>query len=498
MYLILHSLYNVKRRVASLPPVPQEVFTEKVLTARASTSAAAAKASFEKTCDACQKSFFSENSYQNHIKSSKHKLRQNALKKKGLADDSSSVISSTFSLGDPINSKSVAGDSESTVSHVTNKLKNTAIQEEENEDENMEEQEDASANYSASSCLFCSEDAADVQSNVDHMFKIHGMFIPEKDYLTDLEGLVRYLHAKVNENHECLHCHAIRTTAAGVRTHMRDKGHCMIAFETEEEQVEIGQFYDFRSTYSDGEDDDEDMVDDEGGVPVTSSDADEEGWETDDSSVESDREQKPYRGSQPVYETDYELHLPSGRSVGHRSLAKYYRQNLHSYPTAEERAAARQLAIENGDAAEGDAETSTIKRNNHTAIVSRANGGLGMTGATAQQKTEALASERRERTRAQRSERKFAAKVNRQANSQKHFRVSESKSISTRLSCVFGTPLTLIFRTLSSNNRNECFLFSFIFLCLGLHMINDFSLYKQFSHYLSPSPASAGGNRRYL
>lgn len=430
------SLYNVKRRVASLPPVSQDVFTEKVLTARASTSAAAAKASFEKTCDACQKSFYSENSYQNHLQSSKHKLREKSRKKKGLADDTSSVVGSTFSLGDPINN-SVAGDNESSVSNVTEKLRNTAIEEvEEAEDEDMDEdgaEEESREEYSSTRCLFCPENAADLQANVAHMLKTHGMFIPEKAYLADLEGLIRYLHAKINENHECLLCHAIRTTAAGIRTHMRDKSHCMIAFETEEEQVEIGQFYDFRSTYSDGEgdeDEDEDMTDDAGGVPVTSSDADEEGWETDDSSVASDAERKPFRGSQPIYQTEYELHLPSGRSVGHRSLARYYRQNLHSYPTPEERAAARQLAIENGAADESvEEEGTTIKRNEHKAIISRANGGLGLVGASAQQRSEALASERRERTRAQREERKFNAKVNRQANSQKHFRVCEICSL---------------------------------------------------------------------
>lgn len=451
------------------------MFTEKVLTARATSSAAAAKASFEKTCDACQKTFYSENSYQNHLKSSKHKLRENALRKRGLADDTSSVMSSTFSLGDPINKPSTADDNVSTVSNVTEKLKTTAIkEEEENGDEDMEDEEEGEVEYSASKCLFCSEDAADVQANIEHMFKVHGMFVPEKDYLTDQEGLIRYLHAKINENHECLLCHAIRTTAAGIRTHMRDKSHCMIAFETEEEQVEIGQFYDFRSTYSDDEEDDEDedMTDDAGGVPVASSDADEEGWETDDSSVDSDAGHKSFRGSQPLYQTDYELHLPSGRSVGHRSLAKYYRQNLHSYLSADERAAAHQLAIENGTAEEGEGEQTTIKRNEHKAIISRANGGMGMIGATEQQKSDALTSERRERTRAQRSERKFLAKVNRQANSQKHFRVRDSSYAGKYMVFLFSL-LTFDFRILSSN---DCTALDYTFspLSLFLHMMNDF------------------------
>lgn len=360
------------------------------------------------------------------------------MKKRGIADDTSSVMSSTFSLGEPIN-KSAAGEAEPTVSGVTNGLKNATIQEDaETEDEKMEEEDNAE--YPTTRCLFCSENAADVTANVDHMFKTHGMFIPEKDYLVDLDGLIRYLHAKIVENHECINCHAIRSTAAGIRTHMRDKGHCRIAFESEEEQVEIGEFYDFRSTYSD--DEDEDMTDGAGGVPVTSSDADEAGWETDDSSVASDGESKAYRGSQPVYQTDYELHLPSGRSVGHRSLAKYYRQNLHNYPSAEERSA-RQLAIENGELEEEE----EAPKNKHRAVISRANGGMGMIGATDSQKTEALASEQRERTRAQRAEKKYLAKINRQANSQKHFRVCFSSSFS---SFYFTNPIP---RILSSSDQ---------------------------------------------
>ncbi|OAA63457.1 ABC transporter, transmembrane domain, type 1 [Niveomyces insectorum RCEF 264] len=42
----------------------------------------------------------------------------------------------------------------------------------------------------------------------------------------------------------------------------------------------------------------------------------------------------------------HELHLPSGPSVGHRSLNKYDRQNLHNYPPLAEREKQAELAIE--------------------------------------------------------------------------------------------------------------------------------------------------------
>ncbi|KAJ5984118.1 Cytoplasmic 60S subunit biogenesis factor REI1 [Penicillium waksmanii] len=389
-----------------IAPVSLETFNEKVLAAQATSTEAAAKASFEKTCDPCQKSFYSENSYQNHIKSSKHKQREARLRKDG---DDASVMSSAFSLGEPIN-KTEDHD----VHKVTDEMKSATIQED-NEDEEMPTEQ---SEFSSLRCLFCRTESADTQANIDHMYKNHGMFVPEREYLVNLEGLVHYLYRKINENFECIYCHAIRNNADGARTHMRDKGHCMIAFESEEEQVEIGQYYDFRSSYSDHEDEDETMA--EGGVKIRS-DGDDEGWETDASSVDDDDEEIDSHRKAPVaWSDEYELHLPSGKSVGHRSLAKYYRQNLHSYPTAEERLE-RQLAIENGEIEEDESDKPR-GRNQNRALISRANGGTGMVGATEVQKEAALTAERRERTRTQRQENRMLARVQKAGNSQKHFR----------------------------------------------------------------------------
>ncbi|KAJ5105393.1 Cytoplasmic 60S subunit biogenesis factor REI1 [Penicillium alfredii] len=398
-------LYNMKRRVASLPPVALEIFNEKVLAAKATSSEAAAKASFEKTCDPCQKTFYSENSYQNHIKSSKHKQREARLSKDG---DDASVLSSTFSFGEPVNKPH-----ENDLYKVTDDLK-TATIEEEDENNDMPTDKDE---YSASRCLFCRVDSSDIHTNVEHMSKNHGMFIPERDYLVDLDGLIHYLYRKITENNECLYCHAIRNNAPGARTHMRDKGHCMIAFEAEEEQIEIGQYYDFRSTYSD---DEEESAPEISGVKVNNSEGDDEGWETETSaSSVDDDEIDSHRKAPAIYQDEYELHLPSGKSVGHRSLAKYYRQNLHNYPSADERVS-RQLAIENGEIQED--EEKPRGRNANRALISRGNGGTGMIGATEAQKHTAVTSERRERTRALRQENRYTARIQRANNHQKHWR----------------------------------------------------------------------------
>ena len=416
------SLYNMKRRVASLPPVSQDTFNEKVLAAKATSTAAAAKASFEKTCVACQKPFYSENSFRNHLNSSKHKSREARMSKEP-SDDASSVMSSNFSLGEPINKPR---EHDEDVSKVADGLKGATIEEEDEDNEDDEITDEGE--YSSSRCLFCNNKESDVNANADHMLKSHGMFIPEKDYLVDLNGLLRYLYRKINENSECLYCHVIRNNPVGIRTHMRDKGHCMIAFETEDEQVEIGQYYDFRSTYSD--DEDESSTSEaaaNGGVKVSGSE-DNDGWETetsassvddDDDEVADNRLTSTGKKAPLIYESDYELHLPSGRSVGHRSLARYYRQNLHNYPTASERAE-RQLAIENGEIEE---EQKPRGRNLNRAVVSRANGGSGMIGVPEPQKQAVLKSERKERDRALRQEFRYRNRVNRAANHQPHFRV---------------------------------------------------------------------------
>jgi pre-60S factor REI1 len=314
------------------------------------------------------------------------------------------------------------------------------------------------------------------------MTKIHGLFIPEQNYLIDLEGLLKYFQAKINQNNECLYCHKLKNTTSAIQTHMRDKGHCMVAFETEEEMIEVGQFYDFTSTYSDEDQDEMEISDAEidhpsrssnGGVklPKTSQSRDEhngddEGWETDSSfssldSAEltsvpiddhthqyerlpmhrhhSHTDARPHRskdgfhshahhhGANAVFHDDYELHLPNGRTVGHRSLRKYYRQNLHSYPSATERIERAQQMLENGEDDDSEMEDIPDSPQLRRTQIARRNEG-GMLGATSAQKNFAMASEKRDRRHGERAQNRYQAKVEKQNNSQKHFRVSQDRA----------------------------------------------------------------------
>ena len=498
LFLTSSSRYNLKRRVASLPTLSSDIFTEKVLTAQASSSAAAAKASYEKSCSACQKTYYSENTFRNHLGSQKHRLRIAALQRGDSSaggDDTSSVISSTFSLGEPINrvpKENVHVETEPQFSQVVNGIKDTSIHEKETasricssaqDSANIEskstvtaiESRNPSINSKSSAlsedlpmnrCMFCNYDSPTLELSVMHMSKFHGLFIPEQPYLVDLEGLICYLNGKISQLYECLYCHKLKGSVQGIQTHMRDKGHCMIAFESEEEMVEVGQFYDFSSTYSDDEgssDEEEEYTKREskelkplkmvisgsnGEQELREGEENAEGWETDSSAsslysenllavpIDHDHayeplplhkhhshdDARPHRSADgfhsyapkhfAVFHADYELHLPSGRTAGHRSLWRYYRQNLHNYPTAAERIQNRLLQ---------DA-SSTTNTDEERLVSARAQGGTGMVGVTDSRKKEVQAAEKRDRRREERGRQHHQWGVDKRGNAQKHFR----------------------------------------------------------------------------
>ena len=515
----MYSRYNLKRRVATLPPISSEVFTEKVFQARATTTAEAERAGFQKECGVCQKTYFSENSYQNHIGSQKHKAKVAALLRKGKdgvsADDASSMISSTFSLGDPVQSNASEANSDAgDFGHIVEGMKKTAISENEGtrfvEHEADQPASEASTEQQAATptlpqgsapaaklplnaCLFCNFESPDVPTNVSHMEKTHGMFIPEKQYLVKLEGLLGALQERIQEFNECLFCGKVKANAFAVQTHMRDTGHCRIPYTTEEEQLEIGEFYDFRSTYSDDDEMEDDDSDDEstqnGGVKLggkrtavtTNDDGEEiedgvdEGWETDSSASSLDSadltavpaenhyhqyerlENHPHHSShdprphrqrdgwhshshkptRAVFYDEYELHLPSGRSVGHRSLNKYFRQNLRERPFLEGHQ--QRLAIENAENADamdvdGDEEEEEDSSNQQLVyrpqrdlkrqLVGRAGGGAGMMGVSDRKKKEVQKEEVKGRKAENFRNKRNQWLINKEGNNQKYFHYS--------------------------------------------------------------------------
>lgn len=65
--------YNLKRRVAQLPPVTAEEFQQRVLTARSATETAIEEQQMSIYCTACRKQFGNQKAHDNHLNSKKHK-----------------------------------------------------------------------------------------------------------------------------------------------------------------------------------------------------------------------------------------------------------------------------------------------------------------------------------------------------------------------------------------------------------------------------------------
>lgn len=197
---------------------------------------------------------------------------------------------------------------------------------------------------SSNSCLFCPHQSSSVELSLEHMTRQHSFFIPDIDYLRDTEGLLACLGEKVVIKNICLYCNSrsreFRSKDA-VWKHMTDKSHCKIAYDSQKDRLEISDFYDFSSSYPDAAKqasrsrqkpsvavikESEDNDDSDGDWE----DVEDDGTEEATSNEEEEVEELPR--SQITYgDSEYELVLPSGARIGHRSLQRYYAQSFSSY-----------------------------------------------------------------------------------------------------------------------------------------------------------------------
>ncbi|KEP49676.1 C2H2 type zinc-finger protein [Rhizoctonia solani 123E] len=425
-----HHRYNMKRRVANLPPVSAHAFDQKVLERRAETAVMTSPKGA--TCHTCNKSFATENSYRSHIASRKHKDNELKAVAKALAPPADATMQ----------------DAQEEASKPEEKPKETSISLTVPEDATEEEIEAtidakiaaARSKLSPSSCLFCPHTSDSIDTNLEHMFSAHSFFIPDAEYLTDLQGLVAYLGEKIAVGNVCIACPSreFRSMDA-VRKHMIDKGHCRIGYEQEYQRLEVADFYDFSTSYPDAEarkkrkatraakraqkeatkQDDgwEDVNEEEGGDHMEVDEiVDESGTESDSDSDTSTLDDN----SLTFGDTPYELVLPSGARIGHRSLRRYYKQ-------APSRAVIAPRPGSVDDENSGAALVRRLIADKNSALVPT-KGGFGAYGAgtevvKARNRGEAREAGRHIREfREQNRREQFKTKVGFVHNSQKHFR----------------------------------------------------------------------------
>jgi len=265
--------YNLKRKVANLDAVSLDVFKSRKEAHEKLAKEEEEEAGKSSTyCIACGKNFKNKKAYENHIQSKKHQdmiLKFEAKPAKKVKVDN---------VKEDIDSED---DKEMEVEEV---------------DSDDWEDDDP---IPPTECLFCPHHSANIGNNVKHMSEDHSFFLPDPEFLVNLEGLVEYLGAKVGQGHMCLWCNETGKkfeTKEDVQRHMISKGHCKLLHEGEA-LLEYDEWYDYSSSYPDGEHED---IDKEEEVQLDTLD-----------------------------DSGFQLVLPSGATIGHRSLLRYYKQSLN-------------------------------------------------------------------------------------------------------------------------------------------------------------------------
>lgn len=295
--------YNLKRKASDLAPVSAEEFQNRVHQARNEEELSQQDQSTY--CLACKKFFKTKNAHDNHLNSKRHKeLLKLFLENHVNQDD----------------------DKEIRISVPSAEIIEERQQQQENEDDDMDaesvDSEEWEANFdlenpiSKSNCIFCDHHSKNLVKNLKHMSIAHSFFIPDAEFCCDVEGLLSYLAEKVCRDFICLWCNEkgrtfysiqgnlivllifvnLTESFLGVRQHMIEKGHTKMLHEGAC-LAEYEEFYDYSASYPDHE---SDTVDPDAEIEQTVLDGDE-----------------------------YQLVLPSGNVIGHRSLMRYYKQRIN-------------------------------------------------------------------------------------------------------------------------------------------------------------------------
>lgn len=391
--------YNMKRRVANLAPINMHTFNDKIRERRAALeSSAQASKNDHGRCDVCSKTFSSQNAYRDHMQSRKHRdmVQKQAQKPKKAPLDTTHKMAKALPThtcdhhehGDPD-----AEDLDDEERAIRKKLSK------------------ARRIDPATECMFCSAAQSSLEASIEHMRTVHGFFVPERKYLSDLVGLLRYLADKISVGNVCLWCNGRGRgfhDVGAVQRHMVDKSHCKVAYDTQEDQLELSDFYDFRSSYADYQSkNDWEDVEDESDSDAPDGEA---VWEE---GSDDDADTIPDNGIR-YGDTEYELVLPSGARLGHRSMQRYYRQSLWQTPAAHGRDTA---SVSNGRAvAHRLAGTGDVPKD----VVVPSRGGGEVIARTRGQAKEATRHVREFRDVKRRE--MFKTKVGFRHNNQKHYR----------------------------------------------------------------------------
>ncbi|KAK6203059.1 C2H2 type zinc-finger-domain-containing protein [Scheffersomyces amazonensis] len=366
--------YNLKRRVAELPSISSEVFAEKILNSKQNEDGYNESEEDEygfyvhrrKVKQLSDNAQITKKLLKHHekVRGRKHEqiILGNSIARAESPAASLTSEFSSFSLGDPIHHEIESlAETGSEIVYTTESdgYYDSEIEDDDNELETASsDSDDELEALPIDHCFFCGQNNGEIENNVKHMFNRHGLYIPERSFLTNIEGLLTYISEVITIDNECLVCGFVGKNMESIRQHVYSKGHCRIPYETKQEKLSIAEFYTFydndddiqinnskkrsKSTKavsfaaeSEDIEDIEDARDEESDVELEINDEEED-------SIDDDDDDDINNGVNDNYSlvrldrSGVELTLPTGSKIGHRSMARYYRQNIILAPELKE------------------------------------------------------------------------------------------------------------------------------------------------------------------
>ncbi|KAH7624010.1 hypothetical protein Ndes2526B_g01262 [Nannochloris sp. 'desiccata'] len=343
--------YNLKRKIAGLPPVTKEWYE-----ARRAQLAASASGPLQRIWldPLTKKKFYSENTYQAFTRSKKY---LDLVKRSGKAAPAAVVTVRRLNEGAPPAAEAPAQPPAAAAAPLpvganptgftvkpavyggpaaANDAMQTSADDQEDSaaansgddwetasEEEMEGSQNEWEEWDVCRSLFDNHISPSMEENLEYMWRKFGFYLPDSEFLEDPEGMLKYLGAKLQYGHIPLYESGNNPKAKqmaslhGVQRHMVDVGKCKVLYEDNEEEYE--DFYNY---------DQEEM--------------DVDGNANGRQLLLIDAEDAAAAGG------GYELALPQSKGgvkvLGSREFARYYRQRHKAGDSRESTAAARVLA----------------------------------------------------------------------------------------------------------------------------------------------------------
>jgi len=266
--------YNTSRKIVGLEPITFDLFVK--IQEKREEELNKKRDDLIYFCNICRKQFSTQPTLDQHLKSRKHR---DELDKQSIDPSNDSITSM-----------------KSKAQHKLDQLKQ--MEETDSELDNDEWEDLNAESLNICECLFCPIITDNVDSLVKHLGVQHSFFINDIEYCVDIEGLLRFLGELIKIQFRCIRCSNSKgsyNTLDAVQKHMISKGHCSMKTELGE-ILEYSAFYDYSQTYPDEVDEDEKDVE--------------------------------FEANELNSNDNWQLVLPSGAIIGHRSLRIYYKQKF--------------------------------------------------------------------------------------------------------------------------------------------------------------------------